>query len=186
MAKEWKILGISGSLRAASWNTLLLRVAAEEFLPEEAVLTLAEIGDLPLYNADLKDEEVLAPVERLKQQIAQADALLMATPEYNYGVSAPLKNAIDWCSRPAYKSVFRDKPVGIVGATPSQVGTARAQGQLKQILLGMVAQVFPYPEFLLSPKAFDEEKRLSDERMRERLHHFMTDFVSWGQRVQVR
>ena len=114
--------------------------------------------------------------------------MLIATPEYNFGPPGPLKNAIDWASRPAYRSVFRDKPVGVIGASGSVVGTARAQGQLKQVLLGMASQVFPYPELLVGNAAqrFDERGQLTDDETRQRLTAYLRDFVAWVRRVQLR
>ena len=108
-----KILGISGSLRKASWNTAALRAAAE-LRPEGNEFSIAEIGDLPLINQDLEqDGKYPEPVERLRHEILSADALLFATPEYNASIPAPLKNAIDWASRPA--NCFAGKPAAIIG-----------------------------------------------------------------------
>ena len=176
---ELTILGISGSLRQRSVNTALLR-AANELAPSDVSIVLANI-ELPLYNGDLDDEAVLAPVRRLNEQIIDADALLFATPEFNYGIPGPLKNAIDWCSRPAFKSPFAGKPVAIVGAAPSAVGTARAQGQIKQNLLGLASLVFPFPEFICggSSQKFDDELRLVDQRTRDHLASMLEQFVAF-------
>ena len=178
------IVGISGSLRKLSFNTALLRASASVLGDLSADLTLIPI-ELPLYNADLIQS---GAVERFKQAIEGAGAVLIATPEYNFGPPGPLKNAIDWASRPAYRSVFRDKPVGVIGASGSVVGTARAQGQLKQVLLGMASQVFPYPELLVGNAAqrFDERGQLTDDETRQRLTAYLRDFVAWVRRVQLR
>ncbi|MBX3247294.1 MAG: NAD(P)H-dependent oxidoreductase [Myxococcales bacterium] len=159
------LLGFSGSLRRRSFNTALLRATAE-LAPEGVTLTLADYRDVPLYDGDL---ETPASVERLKAEVAAADGVIIATPEYNYGIPGPLKNVLDWLSRPAYQSVFRDKPVAILGAAPGVVGTARAQGQLKQVLLGMASEVFPWPEVLVGSCAarFDDSLALTDEKTRE-------------------
>ena len=180
------ILALSGSLRQGSSNTGLLRVAGELIGAHGAELTRAAIR-LPLYDADLADPGALAPVDEFKEAVRAADAVLIATPEYNFGPPGVLKNAIDWASRPAYRSVFRDKPVGVIGASGSAVGTARAQGQLKQILLGMASQVFPYPELVVSNAAqrFDDQGNLSDPETRSRLENFLRDFVVWVRRVRV-
>lgn len=180
------ILGLSGSLRQGSSNTSLLRVAGELVGAHGAELTRAAIR-LPLYDADLVDPAALAPVDEFKEAVRAAHAVLIATPEYNFGPPGVLKNAIDWASRPAYRSVFRDKPVGVIGASGSAVGTARAQGQLKQILLGMASQVFPYPELVVSNAAqrFDDQGNLSDPETRSRLENFLRDFVVWVRRVRV-
>jgi chromate reductase, NAD(P)H dehydrogenase (quinone) len=185
MAKE-RILGISGSLRRNSFNTALLRATIERAGAHGLLVEFSSI-ELPLYNADLTDPSVLEPVQRFKASIAAVTAVLIATPEYNYGIPGPLKNALDWASRPAYRSVFANKPVGIIGATGSYVGTARAQGQLKQVLLGMASQVFPYPEFLLAraSEKFDATGKLTDAPTLEVLDQFLASFAAWIRRVAV-
>ncbi len=176
------ILGIAGSLRRASFNRALLE-AARELMPPGVVFEVAEIGDLPLYDADLAEGGKPPPVARLEEQIAQADAVLIATPEYNYGIPGVLKNALDWASRPAFRSVFAGKPVAIVGASGGAVGTARAQGQLKQVLLGMVAEVFPYPEVLVArAQERFEEGKLTDEPTREAVRQILGAFVTYLRR----
>lgn len=181
-----EVLGISGSLRQGSNNTALLRAAGGLLGTHDAALTSASIR-LPLYDADLVDSGTLAQVDEFKEAVRAADAVLIATPEYNFGPSGVLKNAIDWASRPAYRSVFRDKPVGVMGASGSAVGTARAQGQLKQILLGMASQVFPYPELLVANAAqrFDGHGKLSDPETQQKLESFLRDFAAWARRVRV-
>lgn len=179
MTKPIQLVGISGSLRETSYNTALLREVAE-LLPGEVDFVLAPIDDLPLYNADLTD---VPAATRLQDAIREADGVLIATPEYNYGVPGPLKNAIDWASRPAYRSPFAGMPVGILGATGSAVGTARAQGQLKQILLGMLALPFPWPEFLLgAAKSKFEDGRLVDAVTLEFLREFLDGFLTFVER----
>ncbi|MCA9709558.1 MAG: NAD(P)H-dependent oxidoreductase [Myxococcales bacterium] len=178
-----KILGIPGSLRRASLNRALL-VTAQELAPEGMELQIADLRPIPLYDADLDDPAPLAAVEAFKQQIAAADAVLLATPEYNYGIPGVLKNAIDWASRPAYRSVFAGKPCAIVSASPSPMGGVRAQAQLKVVLLGMAAEVFPYPE-LVVPQAQHkfEGDRLTDPPTREALGKLLGNLALWvGQR----
>lgn len=174
-----KIVTISGSLRRLSTNTALLK-AAQGRAPEGTEFESAAYADLPHYNEDL-GADALQGVERLRAQISQADAILIASPEYNYGIPGPLKNALDWASRPAYRSPFAQKPVGIMGASGGLVGTARCQGQLKQVLLGMAAQVFPYPEFLVaqSSKKFDGNLELTDEDTLKNLEKFLAAFIPW-------
>lgn len=186
MMTRLRILGISGSLRQGSTNSALLNAAGPLVDQQDAELIRASIR-LPLYDADLTDTAALALVDEFKRAVNSADAVLIATPEYNFGPSGVLKNAIDWASRPAYRSVFRDKPVGVIGASGSAVGTARAQGQLKQILLGMASQVFPYPELVVSNAAqrFDSQGKLSDAEVQQRLESFVRDFVAWARRVRV-
>lgn len=179
-----KILAISGSLRAASYNTLLLRAAAA-CVPSPVQLQIHGIGDLPLYDADIDNEALCPPaVRELKQRIAEADALLLATPEYNYSIPGGLKNAIDWASRPAYRSCLAGKPSGILTAATGAVGGARAQAHLKLILGACLAPVFPAPEFLVPAAAdkFDGDGKLSDAATLERLQRYMQDFTVWAGR----
>jgi len=119
-----KILGISGSLRKASWNSAALHEAAA-LLPDGHTLEIAEIGDLPLMNQDLEhDGKYPAPVERFRAAVLAADALLFATPEYNASIPAPLKNAIDWGSRPA--NAWAGKPAAIIGVSPGALALRAA------------------------------------------------------------
>lgn len=174
-----KILGIPGSLRHASFNRALL-VAAQELAPEGFELTIDDLRPIPMYDMDLEDPAALAAVEAFKRRIAEADAVLFATPEYNYGIPGVLKNAIDWASRPAYRSVFAGKPCAIVSASPSALGGVRAQAHLKLVLLGMAAEVFPYPEFVVAQamRKF-EDGRLTDEPTRELLGKLLGNLALW-------
>src|SRR5712692_9539090 len=122
-----QVLGIAGSLRRGSYNRALLETA-REMAPETMRIDPFGLHDIPLYNADLdSDDKRPGEVKRLKQAIAEADAVLIATPEYNHGVAGVLKNAIDWASRPNFNSPFVNKPVAIMGASGGMAGTARAQ-----------------------------------------------------------
>lgn len=144
---QLEVLGISGSLRRDSFNTELIRVAAEE-APPDMTIALADISDLPIYNADLERESGFPePVERLRDEMARADGLLFATPEYNYSVPGALKNAIDWASR--RPSPMDLKPAAILGAG-GRSGTARAQRHLRDILEHNQLQVVSEPEVLLA------------------------------------
>ena len=165
-----RICGIAGSLRERSYNRALLRTA-RDLMPDGAELLIFErLGDIPPYNADLeKSAATPEPVAALKSAIAESDGLLIATPEYNYGIPGVLKNAIDWASRPARQSVLAGKPAAILGASPGAMGTVRAQMQLRQVLLSTGTPVVPGPEVLVQRAAekFDDELRLTDERTRE-------------------
>src|SRR5271156_1387866 len=124
-----KILGISGSLRAKSFNTALLRAAAA-LMPPEAILEIGSIRGIPLYDGDLEATEGIPPsVQQLKAKIAAADGLLLVTPEYNNAIPGVFKNAIDWASRPAAEipKIFGDRPVAVIGASPGGFGTILAQ-----------------------------------------------------------
>jgi len=174
------VLGINGSLRSGSLNGYLLAEALSA-LGDGVSTSIADIKDLPLYNGDLDGESKPAPVDRFLHQVKSANALLMVTPEYNYSISGALKNAIDWVSRPAYKSPLAHKPTGIMGASMSPIGTARAQSHLKQILAGTVTPVFPYPEFLVGAAhtKFDATGKLSDDQTAAYLARYAAAFVEW-------
>ena len=119
----------------------------------------------------------------LKARIELADGLVIATPEYNYGIPGVLKNAIDWVSRPAFKSVLVGKPVAILGAAPGPVGTARAQPELRNVLFGTLAQVFPHPEVLvgLAGQRF-ADGALHDQATREIVGKMLERYVAWIRR----
>jgi chromate reductase, NAD(P)H dehydrogenase (quinone) len=129
------IIGISGSLRKASFNALLLRAAAES-IPAPATLEIASIRDIPLYDGDVEAAGIPEPVRILKDRIAAADGLLLATPEYNNSIPGTFKNAIDWLSRPSsdIARVFGNRPVALMGATPGRGGTLLAQTAWLQVL----------------------------------------------------
>ncbi len=175
-----RVLGISGSLRSGSYNTSALR-AAIELAPPGMTITLAEIGDLPLYDDDLRLTGYPAPAQRLRQQIREADALLIATPEYNYSVPGVLKNAIDWASRPPDQP-FAGKPVAILGASTGRLGTARAQYHLRQICVFVDLKPVNRPEVMISmaPERFDAEGRLTDESSRRLVNDLLVSLEQWA------
>ncbi len=176
-----KIATIAGSLRRTSTNRGLLR-ACQDAAPQGITFDALSIGDIPHYDGDVAALGDPDSVTRFKAGIEGADALLIATPEYNYSIPGVLKNAIDWASRPAYQSVFAGKKTGMLGAAFSIVGTARAQSHLKHILLGMATPVFAYPEVLVgsAKTKFDAEGTLTDGSTREFLATFMAAFVNWA------
>ncbi len=179
----FRILGIAGSLRRASFNAGLIR-AAREVAPPGVTVESADLAPLPFYNADVEAEGVPAPVQAFKEQIRAADALLIAAPEYNYGYTAVLKNALDWASRP-YDNVLRHKPVALVGASGGMFGTARAQLGLRQVFINTETFVMPRPE-LLVPSArdkFDAEGNLTDPQIRERLGTIVEALIAWTKRL---
>ena len=164
------VLAVSGSLRAGSYNRALLRAAAE-LAPGDTAIVPFEIGALPFYDGDLEAASDPEPVAAFKDAIREADALLIATPEYNRGLPAALKNAVDWASRPALFSPLANKPVAIVGASTGMGGTAQAQEDLRRALLFSRAKTLEEPRLLI-PSAyerFDEHGRLVDEQTREKL-----------------
>ncbi len=178
-----KILGISGSLRAASLNSRLLE-AARRLLPEGAEMEIfSSLADIPLYNADIDGDAKPQAVQALQQSIAACDALLFATPEYNYSIPGVLKNAIDWASRPAFKSVLARKPAAIVSASPGPLGGVRAHAHLRDVLAGTLTPVFLAPAFVLgsAQNAFDDAGRLVDETAQQRLTRYLAEFVDWAE-----
>ncbi len=176
-----KILGISGSLRKGSWNSAALRAAAE-LLPDHQ-LTIAEIGDLPLVNQDLEQGgKFPAQVERLRTEILASDALLFATPEYNASIPAPLKNAIDWASRPG--NTLAGKPGAIIGVSPGALGTSRAQYPLRQTLGVLTVHLLGQPEVFIGGAAQKfQDGKLVDAGTREFLGKALAAFVAFAERV---
>jgi chromate reductase len=162
-----KILGIAGSLREGSYNRGLLR-AARELLPQDVDFVEFDIRSLPFYDGDFEAAGDPEPVVALKDSIREADALLIATPEYNRGVPGGLKNAVDWASRPPLGSPLAGKPVALMGASTGRGGTALAQQQLREALEFPRAVVLDEPQVFV-PEAymhFDERGELADDSIR--------------------
>lgn len=181
---DLKVLGISGSLRRGSYNTAALRTCAE-LLPAGMTMTYARIDDIPLFNQDLFDAGMPEPVKRFRAEVAAADGLLIASPEYNFSIPAPLKNVIDWGSR-APNQVFQDKAVAIFSATTGPVGGVRNQYDLRRILTQLWGHVLPRPEVFISnaQSKFDAQGRLSDETTRKFLADLLAGFKDWIVRMQ--
>jgi chromate reductase len=179
------ILGIPGSLRRHSFNRGLLQVA-REVVPDGMALEIAELTDIPLYNADVEAEGYPPGVVAFRARIAAADALLIATPEYNYSVPGVLKNAIDWASRPP-ESPLRHKPVALMGASAGVMGTARAQLSLRQSFLNTESHVLLKPEVYVANARdrFDPSGRLIDNSVRERIIMLLSALQEWIHRVGV-
>ena len=168
------ILGISGSLRPGSFNTALLR-AATELLPPPARMSLyAELALIPAYSEEHDTEPAPAPVARLRSAIEAADALVIATPEYNASIPGQLKNALDWASRPYPDNVLRGKPVAVVGASTGLFGAVWAQAELRKVLATAGANVLDDELPVgMACDAFDHDLRLIDRELRARLEHFL-------------
>ena len=180
-----KVLAISGSLRAASYNTLALRAAAA-LAPAGMEVTLYEgMRDLPLYDDDLRAAGYPAPVAAFRAAIKAADALLIASPEYNFSVSGVLKNAIDWASR-VPDQPFDGKPVAILGAATGAYGTARSQYDLRKILGSINAHVLNKPEILIAQAAtrFDAAGNLTDETVRGLIAQQLVALQAWTLRLK--
>jgi chromate reductase len=172
-----QILGISGSLRKASLNTVALR-ACNELLPQGMSLRITSIADLPLFNQDVFDAGIPEPAKRLRAEIAQADGVLIASPEYNFSVSAALKNAIDWASRPWGQNSFHHIPAGVIGASIGAIGTAVGQQSLRAVLSFCNARQMTSPEAYItySAERFREDGEVIDESTANFLKDYMAEF----------
>jgi len=182
-AQPFRILGIPGSLRRFSFNRGLL-VAARDAAPPGVAIEIADLASIPLYNADVEVAGAPPPVGALKDLIRASDALLFATPEYNYSFPGVLKNAIDWVSRPPQDSVLRRKPVAIIGAGGA-AGTARSQLALRQVFVFTETYVLPKPEVYVrnASASFDAEGRLTDAQVGEQLKALVAALVTWSRAV---
>lgn len=177
-----KLVGISGSLRKGSFNAALLRAAAES-LPEGISLEIGTIRGIPLYDGDLEAEHgIPEAVSTLKEQIAAADGLLLATPEYNNSMPGVFKNAIDWLSRPANDigRVFGGKPVAIMGASPGGFGTILSQAAWLPVLRTLGTELWS-GKLLVSRAGgvFDGNGTMTDEKVREQLAGFLAGFAGF-------
>jgi chromate reductase len=175
-----RIVGIAGSLRAASFNRALLR-AAQELAPTSLRIETATLDDLPLFNPDLEVNGTPASVARLRSSVGAADGLLLVTPEYNHGVPGVLKNAVDWLSQPLRGNVLEGKPVAIMGASTGLAGTARAQTQLRQSFVLTNTPVLLQPEVLVgrAHEKFDAAGHLTDETTRHFVTVLLARFAAW-------
>jgi chromate reductase len=144
------------------------------------------LSDIPLYDGDVEAALVPPAVMQLRANVANADALLISTPEYNHGVPGVLKNAVDWLSRPPGSSALNGKPCAIIGASPGMTGTARAQTQLRQAFEFTNTPVMGQPELLVAraDTKFDPGGRLTDEATRTHLTAFLGEFVKWIERLR--
>src|SRR4029434_11073013 len=180
------LIGLAGSLRRGSLNAALLRAAAKRSPPESAVV-IESIRGIPLYDGDVEAEEgVPAGVTALKDAIANADGLLLVTPEYNNSIPGVFKNAIDWLSRPPQDipRVFGGRPVALMGATPGGLGTVHAQTAWLPVLRVLGMQPWFGAQLYVSGahNVFDASGPLLDEQIRERLRMYMTGFAAFVQR----
>ena len=180
------VLGISGSLRKASYNTALLRACAD-LMPEGMKLSFAAIGDLPMYNQDVFDAGIPAPVRRFEAELRAADAVLIASPEYNFSVTPVLKNAIDWVSK-LPKQPWQDKPAAIFSASQGPMGGARVQYDLRKILGQLWCHILPKPEVFVGAvhTKMDAQGKITDEATRKFLTDMLVAFQPWIIRMKPR
>ena len=182
------IVGISGSLRRHSFNAGLLRAAAE-VVPEGCTLAIESIKGIPLYDGDVEEAEGIPPVvSDLKERIVAADGLLMVTPENNNSIPGVFKNAIDWLTRPPEdrQRIFGNLPVGLMGATPGNFGTAFSQYAWLPVLRVLGSQVWSGKLMWVSGamKKFDKEGNLADEEVMRQLTKFMSGFADFVKRMK--
>jgi chromate reductase len=184
--QPFQIVGLAGSLRRASWNRGLIRAAADE-APEGTEVVILDLGILPLYNQDQEDIGDPPSVIALKDVIRLADALLIATPEYNNGMSGVLKNAIDWASRPTGTTVLRDKPAAVMGVSPGMGAAARAQQQVREALVYTGGCVMPEPELLIGGALdkFDDHGNVTDKELRNRIAEVAGALRVWAERIRM-
>jgi len=178
------ILGISGSGRKRSFNTALLE-AAKHLLPPDPTLEVADVSKLPLYNQDL-EQDMPEVVKELKKKIRSADAILIATPEHNYSITAVLKNAIEWGNRPPRDASWSGKPAAIISASTSLRGGARAQLHLRQIMIDLNMYPINRPQLLVAnaKEKFNESLQLTDEETIQTLRDVLSSLVEWTRKLQ--
>ncbi|MES2870199.1 MAG: NADPH-dependent FMN reductase [Pseudomonadota bacterium] len=154
-----RLLGISGSLRSQSTNTAILRALATR-LDNQSAMSLFSLNDIPMYNGDLEAQALPQSVVALKDAISQADGLIICSPEYNYGTSGVLKNALDWASRPGFNSPLKNKPVLIMTSSPGVLGGVRAQSQLRETLSATLSRVVYCPQVVIA----SVNQKIQDDR----------------------
>ena len=184
MSGTCNILGIVGSLRGESYNRGAMR-AAQELVPPGARIDVFDLDGIPGFS---QDEEAHPPAQvvELKARIRAADALLFATPEYNYSIPGVLKNAIDWASRPYGDNAWYGKPAAIMGASIGGIGTARAQYHLRQVFVFLNVHPINEPEVMIGHAAakFDAEGTLTDGATLERIRQLLQNLVVWTERLR--
>lgn len=179
-----RILGIAGSLRKNSYNKQLLD-ATRELLPEDVQLEIFNLEGIPLYNQDVEVQSSPEAVSRFKGKIEDADALLVATPEYNHSYPGVLKNAIDWASRPYGHNSFNRKPVAVISATPGTYGGGAAQDQLKQVLLALNTRLVVQPAVVVASahQKFDQNGNLTDRDTKQFLTQLLAELTREARRL---
>ncbi|HEX3928154.1 MAG TPA: NADPH-dependent FMN reductase [Gemmatimonadales bacterium] len=183
MTTPLELVALSGSLRARSYNTALLR-ALPELAGDRFTLTLLSIHEFPVFNHDLELDGMPPAVTRVHRAIRESDGLIIGTPEYNHGVPGGLKNAIDWLSRGPMPHGFFGIPTAIVGASDGAFGTTRAQYALRQTLTALNAPTLPAPQVLIThvDQKMDAEGRLTDATTRGVLTHWLAEVERWMRR----
>ena len=181
-----RVAGICGSLREASFNKGLLHAAMELAPAGMEISIYTRLGEIPPYNDDVFQKGDPEPVADMKKFVGGADALLISTPEYNYGVPGVLKNAIDWASRPSGNCVLNRRPAALMGCSPGLGGTIRCQHALRQTFVFTETYVMLQPEIKIPSVTplFDSAGRLSDENTRQHIKKFLDAFLLWINRFK--
>ncbi len=176
-------LGISGSLRRQSLNTAALRACAK-LVPPGVTMDLADISAIPLYNEEIREQGLPDAVHKLREQILSADAIVIATPEYNFSIPGVLKNAIDWASRPPSQP-FDGKPIALISASPGGFGGARAQYHLRQVFIYLNGLILNRPEVMMSAAhtKFDAQGELTDAAATDQLKALLAALADWSRLV---
>lgn len=182
-SEKFRILGFAGSLRANSYNRLLLR-AASELVPPGSYMEIFDLEGIPLYNQD-REKDIPPKVAEFKAKIRGADALVIATPEYNYSIPGVLKNAIDWASRPYPDNSFDGKPVALMSASTSMLGGARAQYHLRQVCVFLNMYPVNKPEVIVTfaPQKFTVDGKLQDETAKKLIAELLWNLVVWAKKT---
>ena len=182
--KHFQILAISGSLRNESYNSAALH-AAQQLAPGNVQIKVADISAIPLYNDDVRLAGLPASVVSLGEAISAADAVLIATPEYNYSIPGVLKNAIDWVSK-IPELPFRHKPIAIMGASQGTMGTARSQYDLRKVFVSQDAYVLSQPEIMIAAAQtrFDADGNLTDKKTRALIAQQIVALRDWALRLR--
>ena len=177
-----KLLIVIGSLRAAAFSRKIGDAVASQ-IPEGVDTRAIDGRELPLYDQDLDGDEKPEAVQRLLDQVSEADAILFVTPEFNYGLPGPLKNLIDWASRPAYNSPLKGKPALVISHSIAPTGGARAHSELNIVLSGTLTPTFVAPSFVIPSvhEKFDEAGTLTDELTKLRLDGALAEFIRWAE-----
>lgn len=184
MSTNTQIVAFSGSLRESSFNTAAIKAACH-LLPENCSLEILDISNLPLYNQEQDGANTPQEVIALAQKVANADAILFATPEYNYSVPGVLKNAIDWLSR-QQPQPFSGKPAAMMSASMSILGGARAQYHLRQIMIYLDVHFVNKPEVMIASAhdKFNDKGELTDELTRDFIKQLIDSLLSWNHKLK--
>ncbi len=182
MEKIVHILGFAGSLRKSSFNRALLREALE-LVPEDARLEVFDLEGIPPFNQDLENQPP-EKVKEFKAKIRGADAILIATPEYNYSIPGVLKNAIDWASRPYGDNALEGKPVALMGASVGMLGTARAQYHLRQTFVFLNMHPLNRPEVMVPfvNDKINNDGKVTDPKTKEKIRELLESLIVWTRR----